>query len=310
MRRAHGSHAALLQHAQQLDLQVLRQFTDFVEQHRAAIGLSEQPEVFALRTSKGAFLVAEQLTFHQRLGQRPAVDDQEWLLAAIGGVVDGARHALLAAAALARDEHGRAHVGDALHQIEHGAHGGAAPEQICFFELRDARSQPPVLERELLLLQRLADEHRQLGGVEGLGHEIVRAAAHRADRVLDRGMGGDQDHLGGWTARFGCRQHLHARTIGHRQIGQHHWKRLWMLTDRLERGAAAGCRNHRVPLPPKQDLQHLPEPWLVFDDQQLDGRGDERGHVRKTVAFSARSEPAFACERPETAYAFEDCLCP
>ncbi len=36
------------------------------------------------RTGEGAFFVAEQLAFHQRLGKRGAIDGHEWTVAPAG----------------------------------------------------------------------------------------------------------------------------------------------------------------------------------------------------------------------------------
>ena len=66
---------ALLEHPQQLGLQLERQVADLVEEQRAAVGQLE-----AARPSRrdgageGALLVAEQLALEQAGGQRGAVD--------------------------------------------------------------------------------------------------------------------------------------------------------------------------------------------------------------------------------------------
>ncbi len=57
--RADRVDLALLQRAQQLDLQIERQFADFVEKQRAAIGLDEFSDVFFGGAGEGALLVAE-----------------------------------------------------------------------------------------------------------------------------------------------------------------------------------------------------------------------------------------------------------
>ena len=52
---------ALLQHAQQLHLDVGRDLADLVEEQRAAVGLREAAVVALDRAGEGALLVAEQL---------------------------------------------------------------------------------------------------------------------------------------------------------------------------------------------------------------------------------------------------------
>ena len=61
--RADRIDLALLQRAQQLDLGVERQFADFVEEQRAAIGLGELADVLFGGAGEGALLVAEQDRF-------------------------------------------------------------------------------------------------------------------------------------------------------------------------------------------------------------------------------------------------------
>ena len=68
---------ALLQHAQQLELQARRHVADLVEEQRPLVGQLEAPELPLHRARERALLVAEQLRFQQRLGQRAAVDLDE-----------------------------------------------------------------------------------------------------------------------------------------------------------------------------------------------------------------------------------------
>ena len=89
--------------AQQLDLHLQRQVADFVEESRAAVGQLHQPLLVLRGAAEGALHVAEKLAFHQRAHQRAAIDGHE--LAARVGVVDGARHHLLAGAAFAQQQH-------------------------------------------------------------------------------------------------------------------------------------------------------------------------------------------------------------
>ena len=61
---------ALLQHAQQLDLRGQLHVADLVEEQRAALRELEPALLAILRAGERALLVAEQLRFDQRLGQR------------------------------------------------------------------------------------------------------------------------------------------------------------------------------------------------------------------------------------------------
>ena len=93
---------ALLQEAQQLDLDRRRDLADLVEEQRPAVGLLEAPFAAAGRAREGALLVAEQLALEQRLGQRRAVELDERCRRAGAVLVDSLRDELLARAALAR----------------------------------------------------------------------------------------------------------------------------------------------------------------------------------------------------------------
>ena len=93
---------ALLQHAQQLALQLERDFADLVEEQRAAIGELEPADAVAHRAGEGAADMAEELALEQFARDRRAVDADQRPVAAAAGLVDGARDQLLAGAGLRR----------------------------------------------------------------------------------------------------------------------------------------------------------------------------------------------------------------
>ena len=66
--RAHGAHLAVLQHAQQLRLELGRHVADLVEEQRAAVGLHEEAPARRGGAGEGALHVAEQLALQQRRG--------------------------------------------------------------------------------------------------------------------------------------------------------------------------------------------------------------------------------------------------
>lgn len=104
--RSHAGDLALLQHPQQLDLQLQAQLADLIQQQGAAFRRFEPALMGADGAGKGAFLVAEQLGFRQAFGQRAAVHRQKRLMAARAVVVQIARHHLFAGAGLADDQYG------------------------------------------------------------------------------------------------------------------------------------------------------------------------------------------------------------
>ena len=93
----------LLEEAQQLGLQRQRHVADFVEEHRAAVGLFEQAPSALARVGERAAFVTEQLALEQRVGQRRARDVHERPGGARAQRVQRARGDVLAHAGLTRD---------------------------------------------------------------------------------------------------------------------------------------------------------------------------------------------------------------
>ena len=98
---------ALLQEAQELDLQRDRQVADLVQEQRAAVGGLDLADRLLRRTGVRALLVAEELAFEKVLGDRRAVDRDEAPALARRKVVQRAREQLLAGPRLAEDQHRR-----------------------------------------------------------------------------------------------------------------------------------------------------------------------------------------------------------
>ena len=98
---------ALLQRAQDLGLGAQAHVADLVEEQRAAVGLRELAGAGLDRARVAALHRAEQLALDELFGDRGAVHLDERALGALAGVVQRARHQLLAGAALAADQHAR-----------------------------------------------------------------------------------------------------------------------------------------------------------------------------------------------------------
>src|SRR5262249_5112029 len=92
--------AALLEDAQELDLDGQRHVVDVVQEERAAVRELEAALALPVRVRERALLVAEELRLEQRLGERPARDRDEGGVRARAGAVDRARDPFLARAAL------------------------------------------------------------------------------------------------------------------------------------------------------------------------------------------------------------------
>src|SRR2546430_14886611 len=95
----------LLDHAQQLHLQVYGHLADLVQKNRPVVGGGEQAWATLHGAREGAFHVPEELAFEKRLRDGSTVDGNERLSAPGTGRVDGAGNELLAGAALAGHEH-------------------------------------------------------------------------------------------------------------------------------------------------------------------------------------------------------------
>ena len=91
----------LLEHAQQLGLQVEPHFADFVEQERSAVGALKGPFDPLDRAGKCAPLVPKERAFDEALGEGGAVELNKGAVSAIAAVVNGAGKEFFAGAALA-----------------------------------------------------------------------------------------------------------------------------------------------------------------------------------------------------------------
>ncbi|MDT4824412.1 hypothetical protein FQZ97_576590 [compost metagenome] len=128
---AHALEGALLQHAQQLDLHRQRHVADLVEEQGAAVGQLEAPCPAGDGTGEGTLLVAEEFALQQLRRDGAAVDRYERRFAALGMVMQVARHHFLAGAGLAEDQHAGVGVGHLLHHLPHLLDGTAGAHQAA-----------------------------------------------------------------------------------------------------------------------------------------------------------------------------------
>jgi hypothetical protein len=110
---------ALLEHAQKLRLRRRCHLGDFVQEQHAAAGQFDLPRLGLLRPGEGAPLMSEQLGLEQLLGQRGAVERNEWPALPRRRAMDEARDHFLPGARLAVDEYGRVGTGDLGRLLEH-----------------------------------------------------------------------------------------------------------------------------------------------------------------------------------------------
>ena len=215
---AHRPDLPVLEHAQQLDLDVQRHVADLVEEQGAVVGRLEQAGIALDRAGERALDVAEQLGFEQRLRDGGAVDRDERPVAVGAGPVDGDGQQFLAGAALAADEHGGVGLG---HQ--------PCPRQQLLHHRAAADDVLPPLAAVLHLadhaaggLQGLFHLAQQVRALDGLGQEREHALPGRLHRLGDGTMGGDDDHRHRLVLPPQRLEQRQAVDAGHAQVGEHH----------------------------------------------------------------------------------------
>src|SRR3990172_814660 len=119
----------VLQHPEQLDLDLGTQLPDLVEEDRSSLRRLELTLVATPGTREGPRLVTEELALEDPLRQRAAVDDDHRVVASRGTGMDGAGHELLARPRLSGDEHRGVGGGDGGHELEDVLHRRRVAEE-------------------------------------------------------------------------------------------------------------------------------------------------------------------------------------
>src|SRR5262249_47724127 len=237
----HALDLALLQHAQQLRLQVEAKRTDLVQEHGAAVRQLETAKAARVRAGEGAALVTEELRLHQRLGDGRDVDGDERRVAPVTAAMDGARDELLAGAALAGDEHGGRRRRDLRDQLIEARHLGMAPDQSLEADRVHAATRERRAQRHHLALEVAPFEHAigradAVVDLEGLDEVVVGATLERFDRRAYVPNGGGDHHHDLRIQRLDPRQNIDAGLARHALV-EHHEVDLALRED-LERGRA------------------------------------------------------------------------
>ncbi|CCJ84281.1 hypothetical protein BN133_658 [Cronobacter dublinensis 582] len=113
----------LLQHAQQLRLEIQRHVAHFIQKQAALVGKLKTPDTLRAGTGKRAALVAEQIALQQACGHRRAVEFHHPPPVAVAQVMDSARDKLFAGAGFTEDQHRTVAFRHHLHLFHHGHHG-------------------------------------------------------------------------------------------------------------------------------------------------------------------------------------------
>jgi hypothetical protein len=153
---------------------------DLVEKNRAFVGLLELANLFFRGAGERPLLVAEQLRLDQVVGDRRAVHLHEPLTRAKAVAMDGARHQLLADAALASDEDGCRRRRCATDGVEHTTERWPLADEVVASLLRLA--QRDVLVNQTMPVERVAYGDEDALGGERLLDEIEGTELRRLDR--------------------------------------------------------------------------------------------------------------------------------
>jgi hypothetical protein len=120
----------LLEHAEQLGLQLWRDVTHLVEKQCPPVRQLEAAALLGDGAGEGALFVAIQFALQEARGDGRTVQLDEGAALARAQVVNGAGDQLLAGAGFAPNEHRGACGGDRLHLMENAAEGGAIPDDL------------------------------------------------------------------------------------------------------------------------------------------------------------------------------------
>src|SRR4029077_12822711 len=120
----------LLEHAEQLGLQLRGDVADLVEEQGPPVRQLESPDFLADGPGEGAFLVAKQLALQQSSGDGRTIQFDKGTALPRAQVVNGAGDQLLAGAGFAPNEHRGASGGDRLYLTENAAEGSAIPDDL------------------------------------------------------------------------------------------------------------------------------------------------------------------------------------
>ncbi|MNZ79670.1 hypothetical protein D3C78_982800 [compost metagenome] len=185
-----------LQHAQQFGLLGQRHALDFIEEHRAAIGVFQLADALALGAGEGAAFMAEQLGFEQGFGNRRAVERNEGFVGARAEVVQAARDLFLAAAGLAADQHVDRQAGEVQHLSAQLLHALRHAQQVQFQACLEVGlfMQAVVFQHQLAFLQGTAQAAQQAFRAEGLFQKVIGAVTHGFDRHGHIAMTGQENH--------------------------------------------------------------------------------------------------------------------
>src|SRR5690606_14201478 len=124
-------HCFFLKSAQKLDLKLRCKLTDFIQEQRPSIGVLELTTAARHCTGKRSFYMAEHLTFHEILGDSPAIHRDEVSFSSVAPTVQLASNQLLARTCLTRNEHTDVRGRHLLQLAKNLQHAGARADDFA-----------------------------------------------------------------------------------------------------------------------------------------------------------------------------------
>jgi len=187
LQRSDALHFPVLQHAQQLGLHGGRQFADFVEEDRAAVGGFEEARLVIGGTGERAARMTEELAFEQCFDDGGAIDRDEPAARARTQFVQCPGSQFLAGPRIAGHEGDTSVRRQPADQAEHFEHGRPAADHPAELQpLREIPFErqhgPPVVRFAPIR----GEQSAQAVQIERLGQEVDGAQFHGFDRRVDR----------------------------------------------------------------------------------------------------------------------------
>src|SRR3989441_475256 len=264
---AHPAHGTLLEHAEELRLELRGHLRDLVEEKRAPVRLLEQASLVAGGARKGTAGVAEQRGLDEILGQRSAVDLHPRPAAPPAPLVERVGDELLAGPALADDQHVGVGVRDRRDRFQDALDPGRLPEDLAVGgAIGEAAPQVGVLDDEPPVVERAPHETEELIRIERLLEDMERPGPFgRLHGLAHRAVRGDHDHLERGVAPPELPREVETVAVREHQV---HDRGLGLaLREGGERVPRAPGRVHRVALALEREPEPVGDRLLVVDDE-------------------------------------------
>ena len=216
---------------------------------------------------EGAALVAEQLVFHQALGDGGAIQRDKGMIAALRQVMNGASEKLLARAAFAEEQNGGIGDGNALNLLAGFTDGGVFPDDArkpvaCGVFL----AQEQVLAKQFLLAGCALDKQLQVIEIDWLLKKVECAFLHGCNRLVDGAVCGEEKDGYRSVGLLGLAQDVEAGRAGHLEVRED--KKVAPLADFLNRRRTVGGFVHVIAEAFERLAEHAAKLAFVFDEEQ------------------------------------------